>query len=277
MERAVRRGVIALLCCLAGCAAAPPPFASLPPDDPPPPAVLTAPPPDPRIAFEQRWSAQADVAEQQGRLADALWAREALVLALPGDRQQAAHLSRLRGLVALRSQEALARGRDAQKRGDLERAQRAFLQVLALEPEHAGAAEALRGTERERNERQWLGRFSRNLIQRSTSVGERPGERIASEHAAMLVAQGEIDGAIQLLSRAAEVPRADASLRRQLADLHVKRAQALPAERRAEALAALREALRLNPQHAGARQILSEMTPAPSPPAPKASPPRPAS
>lgn len=274
-----RPGVVAALLLLAGCAASPPPVATLPPDDPPPPAPVAA-VPDPRIAFQRRWLAQAEQDEQQGRLAEALWAREALALAAsdePARAAQRAHLVRLRGLVAARSQEAWSLGRDAQRRGDLDRAQRAYLQLLALEPEHAASAEALRGIERERNERQWLGRFSKSIIHRLSSVSERPGERIASEHATLLATQGEVDGAIQVLTRAVEAPEADPALRRQLADLHVKRAQSLPAERRGDAVAALRQALRLVPRHEGARLLLNRLTPGPLPATRKGIAPLPAS
>lgn len=255
--------LVTALAVLAGCAGTSPPV--LPAADPPapPPVMPAAPVPhDPLGPFVQRWQREAEAAEQQGRLADALWAREALALAVPADDRPAAQadVARLRGLIDTRVQDALARARDAQRRGDTDRAQRAWLQALLLDPGQTAAADALRAMERERNERQWLGRFSRNVL-RAPAAADRPGERLAGEHAALLAGQGHVDGAIQLLSRAVQTPRADPALRLQLADLHVRRARALPPERRAEAVAALREALRLEPRHEGAREALAQIAP----------------
>jgi tetratricopeptide (TPR) repeat protein len=178
------------------------------------------PPPDPLVPFAQRWQREAESAEQQGRLADALWAREALALAVPPEARLAAQadVARLRAAIDARVQEALARGREAQRRGDADGAQRAWLQALLLDPGQATAADALRAMERERNERQWL-------------------------------------------ARAVQAPRADPALRLQLADLHVRRARSLPPDRRADAVAALREALRLEPRHEGAREALAQIAP----------------
>lgn len=271
--------LLSALAVLAGCAGTPPPA---PPavDRPAPPPVVPAPaPPDSLGPFVQRWQREAEAAEQQGRLADALWAREALALTVPVDDRPAAQadVARLRSLIDARVQDALARGRDAQRRGDADRAQRAWLQALLLDPGQTAAADALRAMERERNERQWLGRFSRNVL-RAPAAADRPGERLAGEHAALLAGQGDVDGAIQLLARAVQTPRADPALRLQLADLHVRRARSLPPERRADAVAALREALRLEPRHEGAREALAQIAPeaagASTAPAARASSPR---
>lgn len=254
--------VLFMLALLSGCAGAPPappPVAEAPP---PAPEVSVPPPPDPLVPFVQRWQREAESAEQQGRLADALWAREALALAVPAEARPAAQadVARLRAAIDARVQEALARGREAQRRGDADRAQRAWLQALLLDPGQATAADALRAMERERNERQWLGRFSRNVL-RAPAAADRPGERLAGEHAALLAGQGDVDGAIQLLARAVQAPRADPALRLQLADLHVRRARSLPPDRRADAVAALREALRLEPRHEAAREALAQIAP----------------
>lgn len=246
---------------LAGCASTSPPV----PAPAPAPTEEAAPPPlpmDSRPLVERQLSERAEAAEAQGRLADALWAREALVLLRPGDAILSAQWSRLRALRDQRAAEALARGREWQRRGDADRAQRSFLAALALDPGHAAAAEALRALERERQERQQPSRFAREPLAAKPGDGTHtPSESNLAEHASMLAAQGEIDAAIGLLARAGGGMRADPALRRQLAGLHLRRAQGLPPERRADALAALREALRLDPGLDAARQLQQQLAP----------------
>lgn len=263
-----RRPGLALLSAavLAGCASTPAP-APLPPPASAPAPQPAPPPPDPRPAVERQLQQRAETAEAQGRLADALWAREALLLLRPGDAAAAAHTARLRSLRDQRIAEAMTRGRDWQRRGDADRAQRSFLAALALDPAHAGAADALRQLERERQERQQPGRFARDPMASANPSAARPGPESVrtpgdsnlAEHAAMLASQGEIDAAISLLARPGDGPRADPALRRQLAELHLRRAQALPPQRRADARAALREALRLEPGMDAARQLLQQL------------------
>lgn len=217
-------------------------------------------PPDPRLAAERQLGQRAESAEAQGRLADALWARDALLLLRPGESSAERQAARLRQLRDQRINEAMQRGREAQRRNDAERAQRGFLAALALDPTHAAAADALRQLERERHERQQPGRFAREpLSGRPADATRAPAERNVSEHAAMLAAQGEVESAIVLLARTGESLRNDPALRRQLADLYLRRAQALGPERRAEALAALREALRLDPGNEAARQLQQQL------------------
>ena len=219
-----------------------------------------------RAAFERTMLQRALDAERQGRLADAVWAWDALAVAPPERSDAPTQSLRLRGLMQTRATQAWAQAQQERLRGELDRAMRGYLLVLSLMPDHAGAAEALRTLERERNERQFLGRFSRLTITRGTpSLVEARGSgddsaapdvRNLAEHATMLAEQGEIDGAITTLAPAALARGADPALRRLLAEMYFKRAESLPPQPAAAVLTALRECLRLNPGHTAAASRL---------------------
>ena len=245
---------------LVGCATAPLPAPAAAPAVPaaePKPAASSG-----RAAFERGQQQRAAEAERQGRLAEAAWAWEVLTLLNPERSDWVAQRQRVGQLMQGRVANALAQAQQDRQRGDLDRATRGYLLVLSLLPEHGGAADALRSIERERNERQFLGRLSRLTIPRSTSpegsvrgaadATATPESRNLAEHATLLAAQGEIDGAITLLSAPATLRAADPALKRLLADLYFRRAAALPASQSAQIVAALRECLRLDPTHEGA-------------------------
>ncbi len=277
MKRRLRHlGGIAGATLLVACAST----STRPPADPPiaPPASSAAPlatelAPG-RRAFETATQQRAQEAERQGRLAEAALAWEALTVLSPERRDWRGQLQRLNQLVQSRAAAAFSAAQQDRQRGELDRASRGFLAVLALSPEHTPAADALRQIERERNERQFLGRFSRLTITRSTlagaesrsatEAGTTPDTRNLAEHATLLAAQGELDGAIALLSGAAASARGgDAGLRQLLADLHFRRAESLPPTQRTQVLAALRESLRLDPLHEAAALRLKSLTAAP--------------
>lgn len=204
-------------------------------------------------AFEQQQLQRAEQAELQGRWADAARAYGVLLLLRPEHAPYLRSQQRLRSATEQLAAQLLARAAEERRRGDFDRATRGYLQLLALVPEHAGAADALRQMERERNERQWQGRFARNPMQRpapETAAGT--GERNLAEHAALLAAQGELDGAIALLRAPAQASGADPALRRQLAELLWRRVESWGGDKRVELLPTLREILRLEPQHEAA-------------------------
>jgi hypothetical protein len=208
--------------------------------------------------FERQQLRRAEQAELQGRWAEAARAWEVLLLLRPGHAPYRDGQQRLRSATEQMVAQLLVRAADERRRGDLDRASRGYLQLLSLQPDHAGAAEALRQIERERNERQWQGRFARSPIQRGPS--EAPpatGERNLAEHASLLAAQGELEGAIALLARPAQAAGADPALRRLLADLLWRRlASGGGGERGGDEAASLRDILRLDPQHEAARARL---------------------
>ena len=253
---------------LMGCASVPPPAA-----EPGRPAALPAPAVAPASAdlvaeFERGQSQRAMASERQGRLAEAALAWEALTVLRPESADYAARLQQLRRRIAAAAAEGMARAAEEQRRGDLDRASRALLQVLALAPEHRPAADALRGIERERNQRNFVGRFSRNAMPRApaaeldASPAPTVMDRGLLEHASMLAGQGEIDSAIGLISRPADERGADPELRRLLADLYFRKAQTLLPQRVGEAIAALERCLKLDPKHRAARARLQTLRPA---------------
>lgn len=238
----------------------------------PPPAPLTAPDPAARPAagaddlalrrFQRVQLDRAEAAESQGRLADAHTAYEVLALLQPDGAHaaKAAQLGlRIDAEVALR----MPRAEAAQRRGDHDQAAQLYLEVLALAPAHAGAADALRQLERERNRRQFVGKFSRQtLTRRAAADAEMNGSdepaapgatRNQIEHATLLARQGDVEAAIALLRETGRP--ADAPSRALLADLYVQRAEAQLAREPRAALAAVTAALSLDPAHAAARAL----------------------
>jgi hypothetical protein len=148
--RAGRLVVCALAMALGACAsqspATAPPTAHAPPmsdDGPAPPA-----PP-----FEQRWYENAVQQLHHGQLAEAALSFEILTVLRPDDASYRNHLAQTRRLIDARVAELLRRGSQASRRGAIDVAEKHYLAVLALQPDHGGAAEALRNLERERNRR----------------------------------------------------------------------------------------------------------------------------
>ncbi|HET8746185.1 MAG TPA: polysaccharide deacetylase family protein, partial [Ramlibacter sp.] len=120
----------------------------------------------PVLAFEHALRERALLQMQQGRLAEAAQAWEVLVALRPHSADYRARLARTREQIAELVPERLRLAQAALRRGDSEGASMQFLAVLALQPEHAQAADALRAIERERVRRQHLGKFSRYTLER---------------------------------------------------------------------------------------------------------------
>jgi tetratricopeptide (TPR) repeat protein len=220
--------------------------------------------------FNQLQMAQARLAEAEGRWADAIRAWEILRLLnptddLPRDRWQAAVRQR-RTLAETQAQQAM----EAERRGETELAVQHHLQVLALDPGNEAAATALRDLERERNRRSVVGRFASPPMARPNGSRlalrtTRPSGRVAQaqsnsvrEHATMLVRQGDLDGAIQMLR---ETPRSrtDPELRSTLIDLYLERAEKLRTVRPDEARADVDAALALDRRHARALALRAQI------------------
>lgn len=265
------------LACLAalvtGCAS--PPRPAPPPE--PAPAARPAPTEDPALAlFRDRQAERARQAEADGRWADAELAWEVIALMQPGDPAPAARLDAVKARVADLVAERRAQAEAAQRRSDLDAAAQAWLDVLALAPTHATAADALRQIERERERRRMAGRNAR--VPMAKRVPDEPesadlseaGRRNANlrEHAALLARQGDVDGAVALLR---EPARTDAALRAQLADLYVARAESLRQRDPIAARAAVDAALALDRKHAAALALVRQLPRAPGRTAPAAS------
>lgn len=244
---------------LAACGSAP----TLPVADEAPPAVVPAPPAgDPRQqAFELAQAERASRAEAQGHWAEAALAWEVLALLRPDDEPTRNRLAAVRQRIETASRERLAAADAAQRRGDLEAAAQAHLELLALDPGRSASAEALRQIERERNRRSLLGRSARLAIARRGAEAEphqaqqaaEPARNANSlrEHATMLVRQGDVDGAIQIV-RDSPLWRGDAALKTLLVELYLQRAESLRTRSPQAARAAVDAALAVDRRHAGA-------------------------
>jgi hypothetical protein len=156
MSSVLRVSLAALAALVGGCAGVPP--ASPSADDgalPVAPASATpgAVPTKAVDRFEHRWQERVREQQRNGCPADAAVSLEVLALLRPDDTAVRAELDALRRQLAARAAELMQHARQAQARGSLDTAEQQYLAVLALQPDHAGAVEALRALERERNRR----------------------------------------------------------------------------------------------------------------------------
>lgn len=239
----------AAIALLAGCAAAPElPPAAAPPAPAPAPVPVAA---DTLPAFERQQRDAAQAAARQGRWADAVWAWDVVLALRPDD--AAASAARAAALASARriAADREARAHQARQRGDIDGAVKLYLEALAVAPEDASAANALRDIERARTRRGNLAGPRSAQSRPAAAAG-----RNELEHASLLASQGEYESAIVLLTPLA---RSDARARTQLADIYWRQAQRLEARDRAAAIAALRHCLQLEPGHTAAAQKLKAL------------------
>jgi tetratricopeptide (TPR) repeat protein len=249
---------------------------------PGPPPALPVPGPEARVerpapdvalqTFEEAQVDQARADEARGHWASAALAWEVVTLLRPGDEQARTRLAELRRRIDALASERQAAAEAAQRRGELDAATQAYLEVLALDPRRRAAADALRQIERDRGRRSLVGRFARPVAPRrpdgemvapDTSESGRSANNVR-EHATMLVRQGDLDGAIQLL-RDATATRNDTGQRALLADLYVQRAEALKLRQPDAARASVEAALAIDRRHAGALALQQQLRPATRP------------
>lgn len=223
-----------------------------------------------RSSFEQDYRERASSAARQGRLADAVLAWEVLTVLRPDVAEYRDALADARRQIEAAVADRLPRAAQAQRRGDLDGATQLYLSVLALQPEQAAAADALRSIERERVKRQQLGRLSRlTLTRRAATDAEVMADKAAAaggadrnelEHVSMLARQGELDTAIGLLERRIAANRNDRAARELLADLCERKAdEALAARDSAGAIALLEKSLRLDPTDTRVAERLKQL------------------
>lgn len=244
-------------------------------------ACTAMPPGDRRVArspaaeaFEQATLANVQAQLQRGHLAEAATSWEVLSVLRPDNPAYAQQLAQTRAQITQRVSEQLPAARQARQRGALDEASQRFLAILALQPDHAIAAQALRDIEQQRNKQLYLGRYSRLTLARSTSgkpatQGNQAAntvlstERNALEHAALLAGQSEFDDAISLLKQDLAARPKDAASIALLADVYYRQAASLENKDKPAAVAALRQCLRLEPGHAQARRKLTQLTSGP--------------
>ena len=217
--------------------------------------------------FEQRLRERASTQGRQGRLAEAATSWEILTVLRPDSREYRERLDDTRRLIDTAVPERLQRGAQALKRGETDVATAHYLAALALQPDNAQAAEALRSIERERNKR-LLGKPSRLSLTRRTlqesQMATAPGianplDRNELEHAAMLGAQGEFDEAIGLLERHYAADKRDTAACHLLADMYYQKAEKLLARDKPGAIAALEKNQRLDPSNTRAAARLKQL------------------
>jgi tetratricopeptide (TPR) repeat protein len=236
---------------------APPPAAAPPP--PPPPAP--APAPDWRdavTAFEKKEREAARAAQREGRYVDARNSWDVVLALQPGDAEASAGREHSGRSATEAAASLLSRARQAQARGDVEGAMRLYVETLSLDPAQSAAATALRGLEHERARRVTRQAFARAPTPRPMSPPMQ-AERNTLEHASLLAAEGEIDAAIAILTPLVRDARSDPAARARLADLRVRRAEMLAPTNRAAAVTEAEQALRIQPGHAGAMQLLQRL------------------
>ncbi|RQP25391.1 tetratricopeptide repeat protein [Piscinibacter terrae] len=254
--RAAALGVLVL----SGCAAPPPvPPSSSTDDEVAPVPARQAVGAD---AFEQRLRERALQSMRQGQLADAATAWEILTVLRPEQRDYRDHLNETQQLIAQAVPERMQRGAQALKRGELDAAASQYLAALALAPDNAQAAEALRGIERERNKRGVLGKAARVTITRRASADARMAsapDRNAIEHATMLAGQGELDDAISLLERQLAADKRNTAACQLLADVYVQKAEKQAPRDKPGAIASLEKSLRLDAGNARATERLRQL------------------
>ena len=223
--------------------------------------------PAPASGFEQRLRDRALSQGRQGRLAEAATSWEILTVLRPDAGEYRDRLAEIRRLIDTTLPERLQRGAQALKRGDLDAAAVQYLSALALQPDHAQAAEALRGIERERNKRSYLGKYSRLTLTRRAATDAQmstpgttvPLDRNELEHAAMLATQGEFDDAIALLERHLAADKRDTTACQLLADMYYQKAEKQLARDKAGAIAGFEKTLRIDATHTRAAARLKQL------------------
>lgn len=191
--------------------------------------------PAPVTAFEQQLRERARSQGREGRWAEEALSWEILAALRPGAGAYRDRVEETRRMIEAAVPEMLRRAQLALKRGELDAASADFLGVLALQPDHEQAADALRGIERARNKAQYLGRSPRVAVDRRAPVAPKTGspttvqppDRNELEHATMLGSQGEFDDAIALVERRLARYGSDPKACQLLAELRVQKAKQL--------------------------------------------------
>ena len=203
------------------------------------------------FAHDQRERARQ--ARLDGRPLDAQLAWAAVLALASADAEALAGREQARLAAQHAAQERARRAEQAATRGEIEAAMRWHLEALAHDPGLAASAQALRSLERERALRNAAPMaFARPPTPTATSSKPYASEL---DNAELLLAEGDLDGALLLLEPAARDSRADIGLKQRTCELLLRQAQALAPQQRGAARAAVQRCLRLLPQHAAAQRL----------------------
>ena len=244
---------------LAGCASAPS-APELPMDD----DVPAAPQRQAMGAegFEQRGGERARQAGRPGQRAAAAPTGANKTERRPAHREYRERLNETQQLISQVVPDRMQRGAQALKRGELDAAAAHYLAALALAPDNMQAADALRGIERERNRRSYLGKASRVTLARRPANDARTAaspDRNTLEHAAMLAGDGELDDAISLLERQLAADRRNTAACQLLADVYAQKAEKQAPRDKPGAIASLEKSLRLDASNARTMERLRQL------------------
>ena len=182
--RGLLKSSLCALAILTGCAQVPvAPPATTPAAEPArTPLFRSALSDDQRAAAMTRYRKQADEARKSGDLAAATTSLQVLSLLAPGDEALRRELASTRAAATSASREHLQAGQSALSAGDLDRATSALLHVLALDPQNADAARALREIDRRRLSRIQADRAARVKQEDTMPRAPRTAAAIASDN-----------------------------------------------------------------------------------------------
>lgn len=226
--------------------------------------------PAPQSAYELQLRERALAFARRDRFADAAIAWELLTVLRPDVADYRTRLADVLRQIDAAVVERMPRAALAAQRGELDKATQIYLSVLALQPSNEGAADALRGVERQRNKRNYLGKFSRATLTRravaesemasndSAPSGGMPG-RIEIERASLLAGDGDFDHAIELLERCLVLDPKDLGARRVLSNVLYRKAESLLSHDRPGAVAALEKSARIYPRNLQATNRLRQL------------------
>ena len=201
---------------------------------PPPAHAPRAALPGPQDNLEATYRERALAAVKDRRWADALVQWEVLVVLRPNVPEYRAQVEQTQKRIAEISVEALRAGDGARKRGDLEGAQMQYLRVLAVDPDHGEAMQALREMERERVRRAYFNRAPRNVLMTPTPRNGPPQTLPGAEIGVVLHRQGDYAGAVAALGRHLQAHPNDEGAKELLADATFQVAANLAQQNRLE-------------------------------------------
>lgn len=204
-------------------------------------------------AFEQRQRAAALAAEQQGLWSEAAWAWETVYAVRPADEAVAVRLRQARAAAESRAALLTQQARLSLQLNDSAAARELFVRALAVLPSHADAMDGLRALEEARLRERWAAPGPvRSQPPRMAALQD------SAAFASLLVAQGELEKAANLLLPGATARQPDPSLRLQLSDIYLIWAERLHASDPAAAMATLRKSLQMDPRNSRAARHLRD-------------------
>lgn len=234
-----------LLAALAGCAQVPP----APPPAAPPPERTAA--PEPAVDAIARHRRLAESAQKAGDLATAAAHLQVLTLLEPGNEGWRRELAATRAAVARDAKAEVQAGSAALAAGDLDRASRAMLRALALDPSEPDAQKALREIDRRRFTRIQADRSARAMslqdqvaaaaAQRAQAGRSDAGDGYDVEQAIEMFRAGDTAGGLRDFKAYVDANPGNRAVRQRIAGVVADRARELENQGQREQAASLYE------------------------------------